>query len=209
VNDALSQLAAGGVVAIATESFFGLLADATRADAIDRLLGLKPRGSEKGVPLILPDRASWSSLVQAVPPVAAALADAFWPAGLSLALPSRPHVDLRLTLGGSLAVRLPGASPAAELASAFGKPLTATSANQPGAPPATRADQVLASFPDAVRRGTLLVVPGESPGGAPSTLLAIHGEVLSLVREGAVGRSRVEAVLGPLGVHLDGPGGPR
>lgn len=209
MNDALAQLAAGGVVAIATESFFGLLADATRPDAIDRLLGSKPRGSEKGVPLILPDRASWSSLVIAITPVAAALADAFWPAGLSLALPARPDVDVRLTLDGSVAVRLPGASPAAQLARAFGKPLTATSANQPGAPPATRADQVLGSFPDAVRTGALLVVPGESPGGAPSTLIAIRGETLTLVREGGIARSRVEAVLGPLGVHLDGPEGRR
>jgi len=209
MNAALAQLAAGRVVAIATESFFGLVADATRADAVDHLLGLKPRGSEKGVPLILPDRASWSSLVNEIPPVAASLADAFWPAGLSLALPVRPGIDPRLSLDGSLAVRLPGTSPAAELARAFGKPLTATSANQPGAPPATRSEQVLGSFPDAVHHGALLVVPGESPGGAPSTLITIHGETLRLVREGAIARSRVEAVLGPLGLHLDGLGGPR
>jgi L-threonylcarbamoyladenylate synthase len=209
MNDARAQLAAGRVVAIATESFFGFLADATRSEAIDQLLGLKPRGSDKGVPLILPDRASWPSLVTEIPPAAAKLADAFWPAGLSLALPARSDVDTRLTLDGSVAVRLPGLSPAAELARAFGRPLTATSANLPGAPPTTDSEQVRESFPDAIRRGELLVVAGRSPGGAPSTLITIHGETLRLVREGAIARARIEAVLGPLGLQLDGLGGAR
>jgi L-threonylcarbamoyladenylate synthase len=209
MNDALAKLAAGRVVAIATESFFGFLADATRSEAIDRLLALKPRGSDKGVPLILPDRASWLSLVDEIPPPAAKLADVFWPAALSLALPVRAHVDVRLSLDGSVAVRLPGESPAAELARAFGRPLTATSANLPGAPPTTRSDQVLQAFPDAIRGGELLVVAGESPGGVPSTLITIHGETLRLVREGAIARARIEAVLGPLGLQLDGLGGAR
>jgi L-threonylcarbamoyladenylate synthase len=205
VKEFVAALAAGRVVAVATESFFGLLADATRSDAIDALLALKPRGSEKGIPLVLPERAAWSALVTAIPPAAEALADAFWPGALSIALPVREGIDPRLALGGTVAVRLPGASPAAELASAFGKPLSATSANQPGQPPATRAEQVLAAFPEAVAAGALLVVPGESPGGAPSSVVVLDGPNADVLREGRIETQALASVLSRLGVRLDGP----
>ncbi|HEY3496774.1 MAG TPA: L-threonylcarbamoyladenylate synthase [Polyangiaceae bacterium] len=205
MNELVQALSAGRVVAVATESFFGLLADATASTAIDALLALKPRGSDKGIPLILPDRASWGSLVASIPAPAAALADAFWPDALSLALPVAAGVDARIALEGTVAVRLPGASPAAELARAFGKPLSATSANLPGEPPATRSEQVLASFPSAVEAGRLLVVPGESPGGAPSTVVVFHSAGIRVSREGRIATSALASVLSPLGVRLDGP----
>ena len=130
---ALAQLRAGGVVAIATESFFGLLADIANPSAVDALFGLKPRGADKGVPIVLPARAAWASLVSGkVPALAQGFADALWPGGLSIALPAASSVPDRIALDGSIAVRLPGASPAAELARRFGRPLSATSANLPG-----------------------------------------------------------------------------
>jgi tRNA threonylcarbamoyl adenosine modification protein (Sua5/YciO/YrdC/YwlC family) len=154
---------------------------------------------------VLPDRASWSTLVAEIPPAAAALASAFWPGALSIALKVRSGVDARLALDGTVAVRLPGPCPAAELARAFGKPLSATSANLPGEPPATRSEQASAAFPLAVESGRLVVVPGESPGGAPSTLVAFAAEGARVLREGRVETSRLASVLSPLGVRLDGP----
>jgi L-threonylcarbamoyladenylate synthase len=205
VSELVEALAQGRVVAIATESFFGLLADATSPAAIDALLSLKPRGSDKGIPLILPDRASWSALVSEVSAAAEALAAAFWPGALSIALPVRAGVDPRLALDGTVAVRLPGPCPAAELARAFGKPLSATSANLPGAPPATRSEAVVQSFPLAVESGRLLVVPGESPGGAPSSVVVLGADGARVLREGRVETNRLASVLSPLGVRLDGP----
>lgn len=205
MKEFVAALAAGRVVAVATESFFGLLADATSRAAIDALLALKPRGSDKGIPLILPNRESWSSLVTSVPDDAAALADTFWPGALSIALPPRADCDARLALDGTVAVRLPGTSPAAELARAFGRPLSATSANLPGEPPATRAEQVLASFPVATAAGELLVVPGESPGGAPSTVVVLDAGHVRVSREGRIATAALASVLSPRGVRLDGP----
>src|SRR4051812_26813759 len=151
---ALAQLAAGKVVAAATESYFGLLADIENRIAVEALFALKPRGADKGVPTILPSRAAWSALVAGeIPSLAQAFADAHWPGGLSIALPSAPHVSPRVALDGSLAVRLPGASPAAELARRFGRPLSATSANLPGAPPATRSGEVEVAFAGPVAQG--------------------------------------------------------
>jgi L-threonylcarbamoyladenylate synthase len=193
----------GSVVAIATESFFGLLADAGRPDAVERLSSLKPRGADKGMPLVLPDRAAWNALVVEIPRAASVLADAFWPGGLSVALPAAPAVDPRLLLDGRVAVRVPGASPAAELVRAFGRPLTATSANLPGEPPATNAPAVERAFAEAVSGGMLTVWRDEAPGGFPSTMVVVDGNRARIAREGAVKRANVQKVLETVGVSLD------
>ncbi len=186
INAALSVLDDGGVVAAATETFFGLLADVSRVDAIDRLFELKPRGADKGVPILLPGRTAWSSLVDELPPVAERLAEAFWPGPLTIALPAASDVDRRLTLDGTVAVRLPGESPAAELARLAGQPLTATSANLPGAPSPTSAEQVRAAFGAAVTDGRLYVLGGSCPGGRASTVVVVRGDHVRLARPGMI-----------------------
>jgi L-threonylcarbamoyladenylate synthase len=190
-----AALEAGLVVAAATETFFGLLADATRADAVERLLALKPRGSEKGMPLILPDRAAWPALVRELPQVAVRLADRFWPGPLTIALPAAAGVDERLLNDGSLAVRLPASSPAARLAADFGRPLTATSANQPGRPPAERPEQVREAFAEAAERGELVIVESQAPGGRPSTVVVIESGAPRIVRAGAIDAADIERAL--------------
>ena len=93
LDSALAQLAAGKVVAAATESYFGLLADIENPIAVEALFALKPRGADKGVPTILPSRSAWPALVAGtIPSLAQAFADAHWPGGLSIALPAAPSV---------------------------------------------------------------------------------------------------------------------
>lgn len=192
---ALEQLAAGKVVAAATESFFGLLADIGNPAAIDALCALKPRGADKGMPVLLPTRAAWAELVAGeIPTLALAFADAFWPGGLSIALPASPSVSGRVSLGGSLAVRLPGSSPAAELARRFGRPLSATSANLPGAPPTVHSAAVLAAFPEATAQGLLWVLGGQSSGAAPSTVVTVGEAEYAVVREGSIASSALEEI---------------
>ncbi|MEO7038166.1 MAG: L-threonylcarbamoyladenylate synthase [Polyangiaceae bacterium] len=195
LEPALAQLAAGRVVAIATESFFGLLADIANPSALDALFGLKPRGADKGVPIVLPERAAWDRLVAgSIPPLAQAFANAFWPGGLSIALPAALSVAPRVALGGSLAVRLPGASPAAELARRFGRPLSATSANLPGEPPAVASEAVRLAFAHAIAQGALLVMPGKSPGGAPSTVVRVSEADYAVARVGAVPIAALDSI---------------
>jgi L-threonylcarbamoyladenylate synthase len=192
---ALDYLARGKVVAAATESYFGLLADIANPRAVEALFALKPRGADKGVPTLLPTRAAWAALVaEAVPELAHAFADARWPGALSIALPAAAHVDSRVALQGTLAVRLPGDSAAAELARRFGRALSATSANLPGAPPATRSSEVELAFADAIAQGELFVLAGRSPGGAPSTVVSVLADTFTVARVGAVPISALEAV---------------
>jgi len=195
LDQALAQLEAGKVVAAATESFFGLLADITNPLAVEALFALKPRGADKGVPTLLPSRDAWPGLVAAnIPELALAFARALWPGPLSIALPAAPTVAARVALDGTLAVRLPGACPAAELVARFGRPLSATSANLPGAPPATRSADVEVAFAFAVAQAQLLVIPGVSPGGAPSTVVVVDGETYRVARVAAVPISALDAI---------------
>jgi L-threonylcarbamoyladenylate synthase len=191
IDQAVEHLQRAGVVAAATESFFGLLADATRADAVDALLRLKPRGADKGVPLIVPSREVWEQLVVALPEVARRLGEALWPGPLTIALTASAAVDPRLLLDGRVAVRLPGPCAAAELAARFKGPLTATSANFPGMSPATTDAEVRAAFPNAV--GALRICPGAAPGGVPSTVVVVEGNAVHVVRVGAISEGRVRA----------------
>lgn len=191
-DDAIACLERGGVVAAPTESFYGLLADATNPRAIDALLALKPRGADKGLPLLLPSLLAWEGLVADLPPVARRLAAALWPGPLTIALPATSYVDPRCLLEGEVAVRLPGPCAAAVIAERFGRPLTATSANQPGEAPAVTDSEVRSALPNAPRDG-LVVVPGRAPGGAPSTIVTVGSFGYRVVRAGAVPTERVHA----------------
>lgn len=185
MDAALDALSRGRIVAAATESLFALLVDTSRPDAVDRLLALKPRGAEKGMPVLLPERAAWGPLVSELPPLAERLADAFWPGCLTIALPAAREVDARLTLEHRIGVRLPGPSPAAELARRFGRPLTATSANPPGSAPATTAAAVRAAFGQRAAEGLCILVQ-DAPGGAPSTVVVVGRSQLRVARVGRI-----------------------
>jgi L-threonylcarbamoyladenylate synthase len=193
VKAALEALSQGRVVAVATESLFGLLADARRADALERLFSLKPRSA--AVALVLPHRDAWRALVSDIPEEAEQLADAFWPGPLTIVLPARAAVDRRLTQGGTIGVRLPGPCPAERLVREFGAALTATSANRHGEPAALNDGDVEAYFPEAVARGDLVIVRGSASGGPPSTLVAVEQGVVSVVRAGAIAERDVLAVI--------------
>ena len=187
----LAALERGSVVAAATETYCGLLADARRADAIDRIFGLKERDRGKALALLLPDRASWSSLVCEIPTMAEALADRFWPGPLTIALAARKGIDARLVVGGAVAARLPGPSDASEIARAFGAPLTATSANVAGGAPCVCVADLERCFRSAIEQGGLVVVSGEAKGEEPSTIVAIEDGRLRIVRRGRISETEL------------------
>jgi len=192
-EQALAVLRRGGVVAAATETLFGLLADATDPSAVDRVAALKPR-SDKAMPLILASRESWEDVARDVPALARALADAFWPGPLTLAVPAREGLDARLIEAGTVAARLPAASPAARLAARLGRPLTASSANRAGEPPSADAGRVRQSFAAEIAAGQLFVLDEPAPGGLPSSVVVVRGDAFQIVREGAVGADRIAKV---------------
>ena len=134
------------------------------------------------------------------PWVAERLADAFWPGPLTLAIESADPVDSRLQLDGSIAVRCPGASPAAEVVRAFGRAVTATSANPPGLAPTRHGGQVESYFEAVIRAGELWVLPADAGGHEASSVVQVSREGgLHIAREGAISRERIEEVRATIG----------
>ena len=168
----------GGIVACPTETWLGLLADARNRGALERVAELKGRPVDMPIALLLPD-------VQAVTEVASSPcgeAKAHWPGPLTILLAARPGLSPRLTRDGKVGVRVPGPSPAADLVRAFGRPVTATSANLSGEPPLRSAEEL----PPGIAEGLGGVVPGVSPGGAPSTLIDTTTSPMRILRAGAI-----------------------
>ena len=194
-REALEALSQGRVVAAPTESSYGLLADVRQPNALGELLAIKPRGNDKGQPLIAPSAHVWRELVEPPPDEALRLAERFWPGPLTLVTDARDTLDARVTLNAQVAVRVPGPSRAAEIVGAYGAALTATSANDPGAPPCLTAVEVERVFESAVRAGRLVVVAGTAPGGAPSTLVRLVRGSWSVIREGAIPSAALQQVL--------------
>jgi L-threonylcarbamoyladenylate synthase len=175
-------LGRGGVVACPTETWLGLLADALDEKAVERVAELKGRPADMPIALLLPDAQAVADVAQAPSAAARALMEAHWPGPLTILLTAKPGLSPRITRGGKLGVRVPGPSPAADLAQAFGGPLTATSANRTGEPSLRSVDEL----PVALVEGLDGVVPGVSPGGAPSTLIDATTSPMRILRAGAI-----------------------
>jgi len=183
VAQAAALLRAGGLVVYPTETFYGLGALASRADALARLAAAKLRPAGKALPLIAADLAQVES-VAALDGPARRMAGRFWPGPLTLVLPAAPGLDAAVTGGtGTVAVRVPGSEVARTLARLAGGPLVSTSANRSGEPPPVRADEL---SPTLLAEVDGVLDAGPTPGGLPSTLVALERGGPRLLREGAV-----------------------
>ncbi len=183
VAEALRVIAGGGVVALPTETFYGLAADPFQEKALKRLYRLKKRPEEKPILLLLGDEAQLFQVVKEVPPLARKLMRRFWPGPLTLVLPARERLPLYLTAGtGKVAVRLTSHPVPRLLAQKYGRPLTGTSANLSGRPPATTPNEVLAMLPEV----DLVLAGGSCAARAPSTIVLVTQEEVRLLRAGAI-----------------------
>lgn len=190
-------LRSGGIVATPTDTVYGLAAAVDNPDAIARLYALKHRPGSKAIPVLLADVAQITLVADAFGPIAAALANAFWPGPLTLVLPARPHLAASLTTVNeqgvaTVAVRVPNHQLLREILTLCGGAAAVTSANISGAEPATNVAMVAASN----MAGLDLIVDGaDSPLGVPSTIVEIRGETAILLREGAVAHDAIQACL--------------
>jgi L-threonylcarbamoyladenylate synthase len=183
---AVAVLRDGGVVAYPTDTLYGLAVDPRRDEAIERLFELKGRDRGTAVPLIAAD-IEQAGAAGRLGPRELRLAAAFWPGPLAVVVPAQPALSRAALTEGTVAIRVPAHPVARALAAAFGFPLTATSANRSGAPPAETADRVA----DTLAGVAVVLDGGPSPGGAPSTIVRLSDEGLVLVRAGAIAWERV------------------
>jgi L-threonylcarbamoyladenylate synthase len=190
---AASCITRGGLVVFPTETFYGLGGDPWHAAAVERIFVIKVRDLRKPLPLIAADDAAVRQIAANWPGVADLLARAFWPGPLTLVLAASPLLPPALHAHtGKIAVRVSSHAVARELAASVGGLLVATSANLSGHPPCRHPDELGGKLLSQVDR---VLHAGPTVGGQPSTLVDVTVHPPQLVRAGAIGWERIEAVL--------------
>jgi L-threonylcarbamoyladenylate synthase len=183
-EEARRVLKSNGIIAVPTETFFGLAVNPFQEGALSRLFALKQRAPEKPVLLLVDGREMLSQVVFKVPEAANRLIDRFWPGPLTIVLPSLPHLPRLITAGtGTIGVRNPRHPLTCRLITEMGYAITGTSANRSGRAPLTRAAEVSREFGDEV---DLILDAGDCPGGLPSTIVDVSSFPPRLVRPGAI-----------------------
>ena len=192
IEEALSAVTAhlqrGGLLAYPTETVYGLGSRAREAEVV-ALARLKGRRPNKPFLLLVSSRTMAEAQGLAFNEVASALARAFWPGPLTLVLPGGGGrlPDLLRGPEGGIAVRWTSHPGMARLVAALEEPITSTSANLPGQPPAPGAEAILRDFAAAAEAGTLVVLDGGVLGNSPpSTVVDCTRPTPRLVREGAL-----------------------
>ena len=176
---AADALREGGIVAYPTETVYGLAVNPFSEAALRRLMNAKGRPESNPILCIIAGPEQLDALVANVSPEARRCIEKFWPGPLSLVLPKAPGVPDLLTAGsGRVCVRCPDHDTARALCTAFGGPITSTSANRSGKPPVSSLDDL------ALEGIALALDAGPLPPSPPSTVYDPYsGEVL---REGAI-----------------------
>jgi len=196
----VTHLRAGGLLAYPTETVYGLGSLATELP-LRALAALKGRPAKKPFLLLVGSLRMVEETGLELTEAARAMAEAFWPGALTLVLAGgegRLPDALRGPEGG-IAVRYTGQRLIAGVVRTLGVPLTSTSANRPGTPPAPGPENIGVLFGDAVADGSLLVLDGGSLGNVPpSTIIDCSTPVARLVREGAIPRGELRRAVGRL-----------
>lgn len=200
MRQARAAISRGELIVTPTDTVYGVAADAFSPDAVARLLAAKGRGRAAPPPVLVSDLPVVHALAAVVPDEAAALFERFAPGALTVILPARESLrwDLGDT-GGTVALRIPDHDLARQLLRETG-PLAVSSANRHGEPAATTAAEADAALGDRVA----LVLDAGPASGEPSTivdatgLVGAEGRGARIVRQGAVARAEVAAVLGGL-----------
>ena len=184
VDVAVSHLSRGGVVAIPTDTLYGLAASAVAPEAVALVFQIKGRPGGMAMPVLLADPQDLDLYATNVSEVARELANRFWPGPLSLVLTrSEAMPDAAAAGRETIALRVPDHPVPRAIARRLGTPITGTSANPTGQPAATTAAKVREQLGDAV---DLVVDAGESPIGEGSTILDVTGPTLVALRVGSV-----------------------
>jgi L-threonylcarbamoyladenylate synthase len=193
ITEAADAIREGAIVVFPTETFYGVAVDPFSPVAMERLFALKGRETGKTVALIAADAESAFALAWPIPRSARKLAERFWPGPLTLVMPAR--VGLHESLvgpDGGVGVRVSPHPIALALAEAVGHPITATSANLAGQPPATTIAMARAAFGDRV---SVYLDGGELTAASPSTVIACDFSGWRIIRPGAISAEQITAAL--------------
>ena len=193
----IAHLAEQGVLAYPTETVYGF-GTAVDHDSVEALVRMKGRPPGKPFLLLIGDPQQVARLDLHLPAYASHLAARFWPGPLTLVLrggDGRVPVRLRGPEGG-VAVRYTPHPGLQRLLQAYGEPITSTSANRPGVPPAMAVGEIVQQWPDEIRRGLLHVLDGgRLEPSQPSTVVDCTGRRPRVIRPGVLSAQQLRGVV--------------
>jgi L-threonylcarbamoyladenylate synthase len=186
LDQAIALLRQGEVIAVPTDTLYGIACDCMNAEAIARLYEVKGRPPQKAIPLLLSGERQLLEVTSEVPDVVWEIAEQFWPGALTIVLKAAPNLPPILTAGGdTVAVRLPDSRVVRVLAAGLTRPLAVTSANFSGQPNCRDAQEVLEQIGSDL---PLILDGGPTPGELASTVLDLTVSPPRILREGPVTR---------------------
>ena len=191
--EALEVLADLGVVALPTDTVYGLAVRADDDRAVQRLYEVKGRPDSNPLPILLPDAFAITRVCPLLPESGLVLAELFWPGPLTLVVPKAPEISALVTAGKpTVGVRVPDHYAARAILAACPFPVAVSSANRSGEPPAVDDEEVIRLFSGVVE---LIVAAGACPGGVPSTVVDVTGPQAVILREGALSGAEIQQAL--------------
>ena len=191
----VSCLQKGDVVALPTDTFYGLAVDPVNLHAVERIYQIKTRQKHKPLSLLIASLAQAYTLARDSDPRLDKLAEKFWPGPLTIIVRAGSKLPLRSTANtGNVALRVPDAAIARAVVERFGLPITATSANLQGAPECTHAGSVRDQIGD---RLPLIIDGGPTGRTQPTTIvdLSLGDNRWEVVREGAISTHEIVMAL--------------
>jgi L-threonylcarbamoyladenylate synthase len=190
---AAELLSRGSVIAIPTDTFYGLAADLFNLAAVDDIYRVKGRPETRALPILVNSVDQALPLCKEVPENFVKLAQAFWPGALTIVVNAAHRIPLKVTAGtGRIALRWPRSEVVSRLIEEFGGPITGTSANISGFPSCSSGEQVLKQLGARV---PLILDAGETGAALASTIVELHGDVWRIGREGNISETEIEKAL--------------
>ena len=191
VEQGISILKKGGIVAFPTDTVYGLGAAVNLPQAVERVYQVKERPKNMPLPLLLADKSQIEEVAEPVPPIAWLLAAKFLPGALTIVLFKSRAVPDTVTGGGkTVAIRIPAHPIPLALARGVGTPIVGTSANLSGKPSALTAEEVYTQLGNKV---DLIIDGGRCPDGKESTIVDLTGETPLVLREGAISQEELSS----------------
>ena len=193
LDEADAALAAGAVVAVPTDTVYGLAARLDRPGAIEAIFSLKRRPEAVALPILVATIEALAPLGVELGPLGRRLAERYWPGALTLVVSAPDELAARVhSRSHTLGVRVPADPTAVALLERTG-PLAVTSANEHGEPPCVRASDVATVF--AGRDELAGVLDGGTRAAAVSSVVEISGPTAVVVREGAISAAAIAETL--------------
>ena len=186
VATVVNSLNAGNVVALPTDTFYGLAVDPVNLRAVDRIYEIKTRARHKPLSLLIAEVEQAYELARSLDTAFDRLAEKFWPGPLTIVVKAGSRLPLRVTANtGNLALRVPEAAIPRAVVARLGLPITATSANLSGMPECAYASAVRDQLGDKL---PLIIDGGPTPRTVPTTIVDLSGGGNSwmILREGAI-----------------------